>query len=109
VINGKGWEGVPAAMRRQADTPWFKSVLTFDPAQAMTRIKQPILILHGEADPSIPAAEADRLASLASARKKVVPPEVVKVPGATNSLASAGEKTIDPAFVKAIAEWIKKL
>jgi pimeloyl-ACP methyl ester carboxylesterase len=109
VINGKGWEGVPAAMRRQADTPWFKSVLTFDPAQAMTRIKQPILILHGEADPSIPAAEADRLASLASARKKVVPPEVVKVPGATNSLASAGEKTIDPAFVRAIAEWMKKL
>jgi pimeloyl-ACP methyl ester carboxylesterase len=109
VINGKGWEGVPAAMRRQADTPWFKSVLTFDPAQAMTRIKQPILILHGEADPSIPAAEADRLASLASARKKVVPPEVVKVPGATNTLASPGEKTIDPAFVKAIAEWMKKL
>jgi len=109
VISGTGWDGVPPAMRRQADTPWFRSVLTFDPAQTMTRVKQPILILHGEADPNIPASEADRLSLLASARKKVVAPEVVKVPGATNTLAAAGEKAINPTFLTAIADWIKKL
>jgi pimeloyl-ACP methyl ester carboxylesterase len=109
VINGTGWEGVPAAMRRQADTPWFRSVLTFDPAQAVARVKKPLLILHAELDPNIPPTEADRLAALAAARKKVVPPEVVKVPGANNTLASPGGKAIDPAFAAAIAEWVKKL
>ena len=109
VISGTGWDGVPAAMRRQADTPWFKSVLTFDPAQAMTRVKQPVLIVHGELDPTIPASEADRLAAHASARKKIAPPQVVKVPGVTNALTAPGEKTISPAVVTAIAEWLKKL
>ena len=109
VISGTGWDGVPAAMRRQADTPWFRSVLTFDPAQTMTKVKQPILILHGELDPTIPAGEADRLATHASAREKAAPPQVVKVPGVTNTLAAPGEKTITPAVVSAIAEWLKKL
>ena len=109
VMSGTGWEGVPAAMRRQADTPWFRSVLTFDPAQTMTKVKQPILILHGELDPNIPASEADRLATHAGARKKIAPPEVLKVPGVTNTLAAPGGKTISPAVVTAIAEWLKKL
>jgi pimeloyl-ACP methyl ester carboxylesterase len=109
VISGSGWDGVPPAMRRQADTPWFRSVLTFDPAQTMTKVRQPILILHGELDPNIPAAEADRLAAHAGARKKAAPPQVVKVPGVTNALAAPGEKTISPAVVAAMAEWLKKL
>ena len=96
-------------MRRQADTPWFRSVLTFDPAQAVARVKQPLLILHAELDPNIPPSEADRLSTIAAARKKVLPPEVVKVPGASNTLAAPGEKAINPAFVTAIADWLKKL
>lgn len=109
VISGTGWEGIPPAMRRQADTPWFRSVLTFDPAQTMARVKQPVLILHGELDSTIPPTEADRLSALASTRKKVVPPEVVKVPGVTNTLTAPGARTVNPAFVTAIADWLKKL
>jgi hypothetical protein len=109
VISGTGWEGIPPAMRRQADTPWFRSVLTFDPAQAVSRMRQPLLVLHGELDPNIPPTEADRLAAAAGARKKTVPPEVVKVPGVTNTFATPGGKTVDAAVVSAIAEWIKKL
>jgi len=109
VISGTGWDGVPPAMRRQADTPWFKSVLTFDPAQVVARVKQPILILHGELDPNIPPSEADRLAAIAKARKKAAPPEVVKFPGVTHALAAPGDKTISPGVVSAIAEWMKKV
>jgi len=109
VIAGAGWDGIPEAMRRQADTPWFKSVLTFDPSQVVPRVKQPILILHGELDPNIPPSEADRLAALASARKKAPPTEVVKIPGVAQTLAAPGEKTISPAVISAIAEWLKKL
>jgi pimeloyl-ACP methyl ester carboxylesterase len=108
VISGTGWEGIPEAMRRQADTPWFKSVLTFDPGQVVPRVKQPILILHAELDPNIPPGEADRLAAIARARKKAAPPEVVKVPGVTNTLGEPGGSTISPRVVSAIAEWMKK-
>jgi uncharacterized protein len=109
VIAGSGWEGIPDAMRRQADTPWFKSVLTFDPARVVSRMKQPILILHAELDANVPATEADRLAALASARKKIPPPEVIKIPGVTETLAASGDRLVSPRVAAAIAEWLKKL
>ena len=102
VVSGTGWEGVPDVMRRQADTPWFKSVLTYDPAQILPKVKQPILIIQGDLDPYVPPAEADRLAGLARARKKAPPTEVVHVTDADHKLAS-------PKIAAAIAEWIKKL
>ena len=102
VISGTGWQGVPEAMRRQADTPWFKSVLTYDPAQVVAKVKQPILIVQGDLDPNVPSSEADRLAELARARKKAPATEVVRVPDADPKLTS-------PKVADAIAEWIKKL
>ena len=44
VITGNGWEGVPPVMRRQAETSWFRSLLLYDPASAMARTHQPILL-----------------------------------------------------------------
>ena len=102
VISGTGWTGVPDAMRRQADTPWFKSVLTYDPAQILPKVKKPMLIVQGDLDVAVPPAEADRLAELARARKKSPPVELVHVPDADHKLAS-------PKVAAAIAEWIKKL
>lgn len=102
VIAGAGWQGVPDLMRRQADTPWFKSVLTYDPALILPKVKQPILIVQGDLDPNVAPAEADRLAELARARKKAPPAEVVHVPDADHRLVS-------PKVASAIAEWIKKL
>lgn len=102
VISGTGWQGVPDVMRKQADTPWFKSVLTYDPAQIVPKVKQPLLIVQGDLDLNVPPAEADRLAELARTRKKVLPPEVVHVP-------DADQKLVSPKVAAAIAEWIKKL
>ena len=102
VISGTGWQGVPEVMRRQADTPWFKSVLIYDPAHVLPKVKQPLLIVQGDLDPNVPPAEADRLAELARARKKTAPPEVVHIPDVDHKLAS-------PKVAAAIAEWIKKL
>ena len=102
VMSGSGWQGVPDAMRRQADTPWFKSLLTYDPAQILPKVKQPILIIQGDLDRNIPPAEADRLAELARARKKAPPAEVVHIPDVDHTLAS-------PKVAAAIADWIKKL
>jgi pimeloyl-ACP methyl ester carboxylesterase len=102
VVGGTGWQGVPDAMRRQADTPWFKSVLTYDPAQTLTRVKQPLLIVQGDRDPFVPPSEADRLAELARARKNAPLVEVLHLPDVDHRLAS-------PKVSSAIAEWIKKL
>jgi pimeloyl-ACP methyl ester carboxylesterase len=102
VVSGTGWQGVPDAMRRQADTPLFKSVLTYDPAEVLPKMNRPLLIIHGDLDPAVPAAEADRLAELARARKKAPPVELLHIPDADQKLSS-------PKVAAAIAEWIKKL
>jgi pimeloyl-ACP methyl ester carboxylesterase len=109
VVSGQGWEGIPDPIRRQADTPLFKSVLTFDPAKVVANVKQPMLIIHGDLDGSIPPGEADRLAELAKARKKAPAPEVLRLAGVNQTLAPGGDKTVTPQVAAAIADWIKKI
>ena len=96
VVTGKGWESIPANERRDADTPWFHSYLTFDPAKTVSDLKQPILIVHGALDKEIPPAHADRLTDLArkSDSKSV---EVVVVRGVNHLLI--------PAFTGDLGEY----
>ena len=65
AMSGRGWEGIPADMRKQADTPWFQSLLTFDPARVIRDIRRPVLLVHGELDAEVPVSHVDRLAELA--------------------------------------------
>ena len=82
-------EDVPAPLRKQADIPWFKSFLSFDPAQLMSRIRQPILIVQGLLDTQVDPANADRLEQMARARKNAGPVSVVKVEGVNHLLVAA--------------------
>src|SRR5450759_711519 len=109
VTGGGSWVGVPEAMRRQADTPWFRSVLSYDPAVILPRVRQPMLIIQADQDPSVLPAEAEHLAEFARARRKIPPPEVVHLPDANQTLAPAGSRTVSPKVAAAIADWIKKL
>jgi pimeloyl-ACP methyl ester carboxylesterase len=109
VVNGTGWEGVPEPMRRQADTPWFKSVLTYEPAAVLAKTRQPILVLHGDLDPTVPPSEADHLGELAKARKKAGPTEVVHLPDLNHTLTAVGSNQVSAKVVEAIADWVKKL
>ncbi len=119
VITGNGWDKLPEDVRKQADTPWFRSLLMFDPADALEKIKQPILIVQGDLDTQVPPAHADKLAELARARKKAGPVEVAHIAGVNHILvpAQTGEaeeytqlkqKTISPEVVTAIVTWLKK-
>ena len=65
VLSGKGWDDVLPEVRRQADTPWFQSLLAYDPAKVLEDIDVPVLIVHAELDREIPVAHAERLADLA--------------------------------------------
>jgi len=120
VIAGTGWEGIPPELQRQADTPWFRSLLMFDPAGIMRRIKQPILIVQGDLDSQVPAHHAEKLAALAKARKDSPLVEVVFVPGVNHLLvpAKTGEvqedqqltdQQVSPAVATAIVEWLREM
>lgn len=119
VITDKGWESIPKELREQADSAWFRSFLLFDPAKVMPDIEQPILIIQGDLDRQVFPHHADQLAALAKNRKKAPPVEAVHLPGINHLLvpaktgdvseySSLPDKTITPAVVKAIADWLKK-
>jgi dipeptidyl aminopeptidase/acylaminoacyl peptidase len=97
VLTGKGWEGIPPEMRRQADTPWFQSLLAFNPAKVIEDVRQPLLFIHGELDRQVPVAHADRLADLARKESDSKSVEVVVVRGVNHLLV--------PAFTGEISEY----
>lgn len=120
VAKGTGWDGVPMAVQRAADTLMFKSWIEFDPAAAMKKVNQPILIVHGALDTEMPPAYADRLEALSLARKTKAAPltKKVVVPGMNHLLtpATTGDaseypsltpKTVSPAVATSIVEWLR--
>ena len=118
VLTGKGWEGIPPALRKQAESPWFQSFLAFDPAKAMPEVRQPILIVQGTLDTQVPLENADRLQTLAKARKNAAPVDVVKLPGINHLLVPAatgeldeysalGDKRVGPSVTSAIVSWLR--
>lgn len=119
VISGSGWEGIPPQMQKQADTLWFKSLIEFDPAAAMKKVKQPVLVVHGSKDAVVDPRNADKLETLAAGRKEKSAPATKKVvlPGLNHLLVPAmtGEvseyvslpiRTISPDVAKSIANWL---
>lgn len=119
VLTGKGWEGLPADVRRQAENAEFQSLLTYDPAKVVPQVQQPMLILQGTLDTQVEPSNADRLEALARARKKPAPVEVARIPGVNHlfvpattgevqEYASLPEKQISPAVSAAIADWLQK-
>ena len=118
VMTGRGWEEIPADMRKQADTPWFQSLLTFDPAKVIKDIRQPLLIVHGELDAEVPVSHADRLAEFAKdGRSRSVAVVTVlgvnhlllpAVTGDVSEYASLQDRTIGKDVTNAINEWLTK-
>ena len=119
MLTGRGWEEIPLVFRKQADTPWFQSFLAFDPAKVMRDVRQPILIVQGMLDTQVAPPHADRLESLARARKKAPSVDVVKVPGVNHLLtpATTGEfdeysgltdKHVSAAISSAVVSWLQK-
>jgi uncharacterized protein len=117
VVSGD-WEGIPEEMREQADSPWFRSLLLFDPAEAMARLRQPVLVLQPELDRQVPVRHGERLAELGKARRRNVATEFAIVPGINHLLVPAKtgdvseygsltEKRVSPEIARLIAEFLK--
>ena len=116
----KGWEALPPDVRPLVDTPWYRSVLLFDPAQVMKDIKQPVLILHGGLDRQVRPRHAEQLAGMARARKNKPPVELQLLPslnhlfvpattGESSEYSSLEGKVISPEVARAIDAWLKAL
>lgn len=117
VLTGKGWEDVPPDVRKQADTPWFHSLLAFDPAKVLKDLEQPILILHGDADRQVAPSHADRLAELAKkGDSRAV--EVIAVRGVDHLLVPApveggaapslAARAVSRTAIEAIVGWLAR-
>ena len=89
VLTGRGWDSIPADLRKQADTPWFQSLLAFNPARVIRNVRQPLLFIHGDLDRQVPVAHADRLADLARRESDSKAVEVTIVRGVNHLLVPA--------------------
>jgi pimeloyl-ACP methyl ester carboxylesterase len=118
VLTGKGWEDVPADIRKQAESPWFASFLAFDPAPLINKLDQPIFVIHGALDTQVPPHHAEKLGALANARKNAPRTQVVVLPGINHLLVPARtgdvseygtlpDRTISPEVAAKIAAWLK--
>jgi uncharacterized protein len=119
VITGKGLELLPPDVRRTVDNAEFQSLLTSDPAKLVASVRQPLLIVQGGLDTQVEPQNADRLETLARARKNSPPVEVVKVPTVNHLLvpATTGEadeygtlkdKQVSQLVTEALVTWLNK-
>jgi pimeloyl-ACP methyl ester carboxylesterase len=119
VLTGKGWEGVPPELRKQADTPWTHSVLSFDPARVIEDVRQPILFIHAALDRLIPVSHVNRLVDLARKESKSKSVDVVTVRGVNHLLvpaitgepeeyASLPDLNVSKDVTTAITDWLTK-
>jgi pimeloyl-ACP methyl ester carboxylesterase len=119
VLEEGSWEGVPENLRKTADTPWFESYLSFDPARYMKDVRQPVLIVQGELDTQVAPHHADKLAELGRARDRKVATDLVKVPGvnhllvaaktgAVDEYASLSNEKVSSAVTSAVSLWLAK-
>jgi hypothetical protein len=96
VVSGTGWEGIPEAYRKQADTPWFRSFLSFDPVKAVGRVEQPLLIIQAERDKQVAAPRHGQLlVEAAKARKKKPEASLATIEGANHLFVPAETGDVD--------------
>ena len=119
VLTGKGWDTVPPQLRKEADTPWFQSLLTFDPAKVVEDVRQPMLFVHGALDKQVLVEHVERLSDLARKESKSKSVEVVVVRGVNHLLVPAvtGEvneygtlpdRNVSKDVTMAVADWLTK-
>jgi fermentation-respiration switch protein FrsA (DUF1100 family) len=119
VITGKGWDSLSPELRHRVDTPVDRSFLMFDPAQAIARTRQPLLVVQADLDKEVPPYHGEQLAQLSRSRVKAAGTDFVHLPGLNHLLARAetggvaeygtlAERNVSTAAVLEISAWLKK-
>jgi len=116
AMTGRGWNDIPDEIRRQADTPWFESFLKFDPAKAISDVRRPVLLVHGELDAEVAVSHVDRLAE-AARNGRPTSVAVTRLPGVnhlllpavtgdTDEYASLDDRNVSEAARTSITNWL---
>jgi pimeloyl-ACP methyl ester carboxylesterase len=119
VMTGKGLDAFPPDIRRNIDNPLYRSFLMFDPAQAVAKTRQPLLVVQADLDKEVPTFHGEQLAQLGRSRLKAGSTDFVHLPGLNHLLARAQtgsvaeygsltERAISPAAMLEISAWLKK-
>lgn len=119
VLGDGGWDGIPDQMRRQADTPLFRSFLAFDPTDEVRRVRQPLLLIQGALDRLVPPYHAQRLQNVARLRgRRESTVELATLDGVNHLLlaasgaeeqnASPGNPEISPRVAEILIDWIER-
>jgi len=109
-------KGSAEASVTMVNSPWFRYLLTYDPARTLRRVKVPVLALNGELDLQVPPAQ--NLPAIAKALHQggnedvetAVLPKLNHLfqTATTGSLAEYGtiEETMSPLALDRISTWI---
>lgn len=121
VATGRGWDLISDDVRAQADTPWFRSWVTFVPEEVIRRMGQPLLALHGGLDAEVAPAHATQIETLGRARRNrpeshsraVVVPGVNHLmlratTGRVDEYASLEPRVIADELTTALATWLNE-
>jgi pimeloyl-ACP methyl ester carboxylesterase len=119
VVSGKGWENFNPDVRRRVDTPLYRSFLLFEPAQAIVKVRQPMLVVQPMLDREVPAYHGEQLAQLARSRPRAKPTEFVQLAGVNHLLARAttgeiaeystlSQRSVSPAAALELTAWLAK-
>jgi pimeloyl-ACP methyl ester carboxylesterase len=99
-------------------SPWFRDFLTYDPKEALRKVKCPVLALNGEKDLQVPPKE--NLAAIKEALQSGgnTNYEVIEIPNLNHlfQTASTGalteyaqiQETISPKALEIISDWLIK-
>jgi hypothetical protein len=120
VSSGTGWETIPEAYRKQADTAWFRSFLTFNPIKVMRDVEQPLLVVQGERDRQVPSPRhGELLLEAAKGRKKQPDATLVTIDGVNHLFVPAEtgdvdeyavlpDRKISPKLAGALVPWLRE-
>ena len=120
VLGGTGWEEIPEAYRKQADTAWFRSFLAFNPLKVMDRVEQPVLIVQAGRDRQVPSPRhGELLLEAAKGRKKQPDASLVTLDGLNHLFVPADtgdvdeyavlpDKRVSPKVTDALVPWLRE-
>ncbi len=119
VITGKGWETLALDIRRRVDTPLYRSVLLFDPAKTLARVRQPLLVVQPMLDREIPPRHGEQLMQLGRSRPRAKITDFVQLqdvnhlltPATTGDVGEYGtlsQRSVSPAAARELTAWLEK-
>jgi uncharacterized protein len=118
VTTGQGWETIPPAYRRQAETAWFRSFLAFRPNEIVPKVEQPVAVLQGDRDRQVGPRHAQLLMALANGRKRNPGADLLMFEGLNHLLVPATtgdveeyptlpDKNVSVKVLNALTAWLR--